>query len=166
MSRRLQYWNLFGVLALGVLCVFQWRHDRQLNLELNESKKTLQAQERQLAENAKAMDGLRGDLAGFKESYTSARAEASELQKKLQGQERENAQLTGERDQLKESITNWVAAVTVRDERLKEANARLNELVTKLNDSITKFNSLATNYNSVVDQLNAARSAKAQPASE
>jgi chromosome segregation ATPase len=157
MSRRLHYWNLFGVLALGVLCVFQWRHDRQLNLELNEGKKTLQAQERQLAENAKAMDGLRGDLAGFKESYTSARAEASELQKKLQGQERENAQLTGERDQLKESITNWAAAVKARDERLKETNVRLTELANKLNESITKFNSLATNYNSVVDQLNATR---------
>jgi len=166
MSRRLQYWNLFGVLALGVLCVFQWRHDRQLNLELNESKKTLQAQEKQLAENVKTLDGLRADLAGFKESYASARAEATELQKKLTAQERENAKLTGERDQLKDSITNWVAAVTVRDERLKEANTRLTELVNKLNDSISKFNSLATNYNSVVDQLNAARSAKPEPAAK
>lgn len=157
MSRRLQYWNLVGVVALGVLCVFQWRHDRQLNLELNESKKTLQAQELQLAENVKTLEGLSADLAGFKQRYTSARTEATELQSKLQASDRANAQLTNERDQLKESITNWVAAVTVRDERLKEANVRLTELVTKLNDSITKFNSLATNYNSVVDQLNAAR---------
>lgn len=157
MSRRLQYWNLFGVLALGVLCVFQWRHDRQLNLELNASRKTLQAQERQLAENAKTLEGLSVDLAGFKERYTTTRTEATELQSKLQASERANAQLTGERDQLKESVTNWAAAVTVRDERLKEASARVTELVAKLNDSITKFNSLATNYNSVVDQLNATR---------
>lgn len=157
MSRRLQYWNLIGVLALGVLCVFQWRHDRQLNLDLNDSRKAIQAQERLLAESTNTINGLTADLAGFKESYAAARTEATELHKKVSGLERENGQLTGERDQLKESITNWAAAVTVRDERLKEANARLTELVAKLNDSITKFNSLATNYNSVVDQLNATR---------
>jgi chromosome segregation ATPase len=163
MNRRLQYLNLFGVLGLGLLCVVQWYHDRELNLELNESRKLVQACEKQLADNTNTINGLSADLASFKTSYTTARAEATELQSKLQASDRANTQLTGERDQLKESITNWAAAVKARDERLKESNVRLTELANKLNESISKFNALATNYNSVVDQLNAARAAGAPP---
>ena len=157
MIRRLQYLNLFGVLALGLLCVGQWYHDRQLNLALNESRTLIQACEKQLADNTNTINGLSADLASFKTSYTTARGEATELQSKLQASDRANAQLTGERDQLKESITNWAAAVKARDERLKETNVRLTELGNKLNDSISRFNALATNYNSVVEQLNATR---------
>ena len=63
MNRRLQFINLFGVLALAVLCVFQWQRDRRLNLELTANEKTRQSQERQLAENTRIISGLTDDLA-------------------------------------------------------------------------------------------------------
>ncbi len=60
-----------------------------------------------------------------------------------------NQQLTLERDQLKAAITNWTNAVAVRDERMKEANARIKQLAADLNTSIRKYNELATNRNAV-----------------
>jgi len=161
MNRRLQFINLAGVLVLAALCAFQWQRDRRLNHELNASEKTRQAQERQLAEHTRTISGLTDDLARFKSDYATARAEATELQKKLRTFEHANEQLTREREQLKESVTNWAAAVAVRDERLTEANTRLRDLATQLNETVVKFNELATNYNHVVGELNAARAERA-----
>jgi uncharacterized coiled-coil DUF342 family protein len=59
-----------------------------------------------------------------------------------------------ERDQLKDSITNWMNAVTQRDERIKEGNTQIRKLADDLTASVNKFNSLATNYNATVQQLN------------
>lgn len=58
-----------------------------------------------------------------------------------------------ERDQLKGAITNWANAVALRDERMKEANARIEQLAADLNASIRKYNELVTNYNAVVRTL-------------
>lgn len=160
MSRRLQIVNLLGVLALATLCVFQWQRDRRLNHQLGANEKIRQAQEQQLAENAKTISGLTDDLTQFKSDYTTARTELKELQDKLRAAERENTQLIRERDQLKDSVTNWAAAVAARDERLTEANARLRELAGQLNEAVGKFNALATNYNTIVEELNKARGAK------
>jgi chromosome segregation ATPase len=166
MSRRWQFINLFGVLALALLCVFQWRHDRRLNLELGANEKIRQSQERQLAENVKAIGGLTDDLARFKTNYSAARTEATELQEKLRRLEHEKDQLANDCEQLKESVTNWAAAVAARDERLDEANTRLREIAARLNETVVKFNELATNYNRVVGELNAARGVKAQPVTQ
>jgi len=58
---------------------------------------------------------------------------------------------------LRESLTNWMNAVSARDERLKEANASIQDLAERLNASVQKFNELATNYNAVVKDLNELR---------
>ena len=44
MNRCLHWFNLAGVLALALLCVVQWRLNRQLNLELNAAEKARQQQ--------------------------------------------------------------------------------------------------------------------------
>ena len=56
----------------------------------------------------------------------------SDERQKLRMAGRDVRQLTSERDQLKTSVTNWAAAVTVRDERLKEADARFRRLSDEL----------------------------------
>ena len=63
-------------------------------------------------------------------------------------------QLEGEREQLKISVTNWAAAVTARDERIKEANDRLKQLGEDLNASIRKFNELAEVHGKLVKNWN------------
>lgn len=161
MNHRLQFANLFGVIALTALCVVQWRQNRQLNLGLNDLEKTRQTQEQKLAEQDKTVRGLTEDLTRFKEQFTSAKSELSETREKLGVAERTLIQLSSERDQLQTSLTNWINAVIERDARLKEANERINEVVGRLNESAVKFNTLVTNYNDVVKQLNEARAGTA-----
>ena len=59
-----------------------------------------------------------------------------------------------EREQLKISVTNWAAAVTARDERIKEGNERIRQLGEDLNASIRKFNELAEAHSRLVKNWN------------
>lgn len=162
--KRLGWINLFGVLALTVLCVVQWQRDRNLNLEVNRRERERLAQSDKIAEQEKAASELSADLASFKERFKEAHAVAQETRTALRKLEQENTQLLREREQLKSSVTNWAAAVTARDQSLRETTARLSDSVLKFNElgsnynaSIKRFNELATNYNSVVTQLNELR---------
>jgi chromosome segregation ATPase len=161
--KRLQYFNLLGVLALVLLCVAQWQHNRQLNLEVNRLEKVRLDHEAKLVEQEQTMRGLNADLAQFKEEFTKSRSELSDARQKLGTAERGALQVTIDSDQLKSSITNWAAAVAARDERLKEANAQIRRLAGELNSSARQFNALATNYNAVVKDLNDIRSHPTQP---
>jgi chromosome segregation ATPase len=153
MSRTLTRLNLVGVVALAGLCVFQWRTNRSLNLDINALQKSSQLQAVKITEQEKNLQGLSADLENFRGQLTRANAELRETSAKLQISERDNAQLTAERDQLKESIANWAAAVHVRDERIAEANHRIHEIGERLRDGAEKFNKLATRYNDTVKQL-------------
>lgn len=152
MSRALTRLNLAGVAVLAVLCVFQWRANRALNLDLNALQQFGEAQAAEISEQSKNIAGLSADLENFRGRLTRAHAELRDTSAKLQSSERETATLAAERDQLKESILNWTAAVQVRDERIAEANDRIRELGERLKDGAEKFNGLATRYNDLVRQ--------------
>jgi chromosome segregation ATPase len=168
MNRRLQILNLIGVAVLALVCVFQWKRDRALNLELNRNEKTRLEQQTKLAEQEKNLRGLTDDLALFKEQLGRAQTEGGEDRKQLTKLEREKQLLAAVRDQLQESVTNWSNAVSARDKLIAEANEnirtlndRTRTLTEQLNASIKKFNELATNYNAVVGELNTARRPRA-----
>ncbi|HEX3797368.1 MAG TPA: hypothetical protein VH413_01605 [Verrucomicrobiae bacterium] len=157
MNRRLQFINLFGVLALAVLCAAQWRRDRDLNLQLGMLDKTRQAQDQKISEEEEAARGVAADLDHFKQQFKEQHNDLENERHKSRDAENEAAKLTAERDQLKESVTNWANAVTRRDALIKEANGRIEDLSTNLNTSIRKYNELVTNYDDVVKQLNETR---------
>lgn len=160
---RLHYVNLIGVLALALLCVTQWRHNRDLNLEVNRLEQVRLDQTAKLTEQQKVVSGVNADLAQFKEQFGQAEAALNDERQKLRRTEREIGQLTAERDQLKTSVTNWAEAVAIRDTRLKEAGAQIRRLGEELNASIGRFNALATNHNAVVKDLNDLRALGAKP---
>ncbi|HWC59543.1 MAG TPA: hypothetical protein VHC44_07590 [Verrucomicrobiae bacterium] len=157
MNRALQYLNFFGVLALAALCAIQWQHDRQLNLQTIQLEKTRQSQQQKIFEQEETARGLSADLTDFKQRFKTEHDDLEETKRKLRENETAAAALTLEREQLKESITNWTAAVAQRDVLMKEANSRIEEVSAQLNGSIRKYNELATNYNNVVRELNEAR---------
>ena len=159
----LHYVNLFGVVALAVLCVAQWHRDRELNLEVNRMEKVRFDHESKLAEQQQTLSGLNADLVEFKEQFATNQAELAKARQQLRTGERETRQLTGERDQLKSSVTNWAAAVTSRDQQLNEANGQVRKLANELNASIRKFNELGTNHNSIVKELNELRARQVPP---
>lgn len=152
--KRLQWFNLIGVLALAVLCVAQWQRDRQMNLEIIRLEKIRLAHEQKVAEQEKAAGGLSNDLAHFKQLFQGAHTNLSEARAALKKLERENSKLGVEREQLKSSVTNWAAAVAARDEQLEKANAQLHEFSARLNETVHKFNELTTNHNAAIRRFN------------
>jgi chromosome segregation ATPase len=153
MNRFLHWFNLAGVLALALLCVLQWRMNRQLNLDLNAAAKARQQQAARLDDQEKRLKGGASDLDGFREQLTRATASLKETELKLAALDRQVKQLTNERDQLKTSVTNWAAAVTARDTQLRQAGADLKKLADDRNAAVLKFNEVATKQNDLVKEL-------------
>jgi chromosome segregation ATPase len=154
MNDRLKYMNLFGVLALAALCVVQWQRDRRLNLEISRLDQVRLQQAAKIDDQASVLKGLNEDLGQLKNSLATEQSLRSQAEQKLRPLEEANAQVTAERDQLKAALTNWVNAVAVRDERMKEANARIEQLAAQLNTSIAKYNELVTNHNAAAKAPN------------
>jgi len=154
MNDRLKYVNLFGVLALAALCVVQWQRDRRLNLEISRLDQVRLQQAAKIDDQASVLKGLNEDLGQLKNSLATEQSLRSQAEQKLRPLEEANAQVTAERDQLKAALTNWVNAVAVRDERMKEANARIERLAAQLNTSIAKYNELVTNHNAAAKAPN------------
>jgi chromosome segregation ATPase len=158
MKDRLKYVNLFGVLALAALCAFQWGRDRRLNLEIKRLYQVRLELSAKIDDQSNQISGLNEDLNQLKPALANERDLRLQTEKKLAASEATDDQLVRERDQLKAAISNWANAVALRDERMKEANARIEQLAADLNASIRKYNELVTNYNAVVKSLGPTRS--------
>lgn len=163
MNRWLQYFNLLGVIALAALCVFQWRMNRQLNLQLYELQNERIERTAKMEEQSKKLKGATDDLETFREQLTRANVELKQESEKAASNEAKLNALMLERDALQESLAKWTNAVTERDQRLKESNAQIQKLANDLNAAVRKYNQLATNYNDVVKDLNELRAASSQP---
>ena len=160
MNGQLKYVNLFGVLALATLCIAQWQQDRRLNLEIGRLDQVRLQQAAKIDEQTNVLKGLNEDLDQLKTSLANEQSLRSQAEQKVLSSESTNEQLILERDQLKAAITNWANAVALRDERMKEANARIEQLAADLNASIRKYNELVTNHNAAAKASGATR---AQP---
>lgn len=152
--RGLQYFNLLGVVAMAVLCVWQWRINRELNLQANRLDKDRQEQRARLDEQENKLKGQLADLEAFREHVKQAGMSLKSAESNLVVARHETMQLSSERDQLRESITNWAQAVTERDARLKQLAEQVQTVATERNDAIAKFNRVADQQNSVVNDLN------------
>lgn len=152
--KTLAWINLAGVLALGVLCVAQWRDNRELNHELNRLERIRLDHATKLDERERALAGLRGDLEELKGQVLGLTDTLRQTEGKLALEERTHALAVAERDQLKEAVARWAQAVEARDTRLTENHDRIRELAQRLNDVVTRHNDIAGSYNEVVKLLN------------
>jgi chromosome segregation ATPase len=159
MNRRLQIVNLFGVLVLAALCVVQWRHDRQLNLQINQLEKSWQQLDAKTQELEKKLRANSEDADYFRAQLSKTTETLSDTEKKLDKSELQASTLVFENDQLKDAITNWATAVSSRDEQIRK-------LAGDLNNSIEKFNHLATNHNTLVREFNDLRARSAAQSQE
>lgn len=154
MNRSLLRINFLGLIAMAVLSTFQWRTNRDLNLQTYALEKVHQEQAEKLAKQDKALTQSTADLEHFRGLLTSANAAARKAELQLKSVVQEAARITLERDQLKMSMTNWAAAVAARDERLKEIADQFQALAVERNEALQNFNDLAQKYNAVVNDLN------------
>lgn len=156
MNRALIILNAFGVLALGALCIVQWRAEKRLHLDIGALKKANWEQSSKLTESAASLKGCAVDLESFREQIIRLNKNLNENRAQLAGLEHQLRQVSAERDQLKARLDEWQRAVAERDDRLKEANTQIQTLAADRNAAVVKYNELATKYNAAVKNLNAA----------
>lgn len=150
----LPYLNLFGVLVLAILCVFQWNANRALHLESNRLEGLCQTQSQQLDERERINRECHGDLERVREQLTRVTDRLAEAEAALAEARIELGQMSEERDQLRVTVSNWAAAVDARDLQLADAADELKRLGADRNDAAVKFNDLAGKHNELVNQLN------------
>jgi hypothetical protein len=136
----MNYLNFAGVVALAVLCSFQWQTNSRVNLEAQSLQKTtleqaakIDEQTRTIKNDAADLDDLRGRLSLSESALADDEATIK---------------------QLKVAMDKWIAAVAQRDLALKETGGQIQKLAAERNEAILKFNDLAGKYNVIVKQLN------------
>ncbi|MBE7499492.1 MAG: hypothetical protein HS113_04135 [Verrucomicrobiales bacterium] len=155
MNRVLTWFNLLGVLVLAVLCVVQWRANRQLNLDLIQVERHRLEQTAAAERLAETTAGQASDLADLRGHLARAAQEGRDARDQLALLERELDQSRAETDQIKSALTNWAAAVAARDDRLQQAAEQLRAAIQERNDTVTRFNELAGRYNRLVQDFDA-----------
>jgi hypothetical protein len=138
--------NAIGCLVLLVIVVLQWQQSEHQR----EAYRTIQIKEH-AANEAKAeavtrADALMLDLTELKRSYmeTQKTADAAGLdyQRKLEELGTTKAaydQAAAERDALQKRITEWEAALKLRDQTITEQNASMIALRKKLDEAIAQL---------------------------
>ena len=154
MNRALHYFNLFGVAVLAVVCVMQWRINRELNLRTVQLEKEGLADRARIEDQDRQLKGHAADLDSFREHVQRARTELQTAESNLVMSRRELERASSEREGLKQSIASWSKAVAERDEQIKHASDLLQKLGTERNEVVGKFNDLAKKHNRVVEVLN------------
>lgn len=152
--RVLAFINLAGLLALGVLCVAQWQENRRLNQDVNRLEAVRIELTDELKEREEVVAGQGRDLDDFRDRLLETTESLKRVEGELALERHTNEALVSEREQLRDSVKKWSAAVETRDERIRENQDRLREIGERLNDTVTKYNELATNYNESVELLN------------
>jgi chromosome segregation ATPase len=166
MTRTLQILNLLGILALVVLCIFQWQANRRLNLQYIDLEKTrnkLTAQTTQLQSN---LDGATADLNDFRARIAAGQSAAKKSDDKLAAAATQIQTLTAQQHQLqsaadsfKSTIDKWTATVAARDQTFRQAQSQVQTLAEDRNASIQKFNDLALKYNAAIEEIKKANEA-------
>lgn len=155
-NRALMVLNACGVIALGALCVVQWRFNARLNGKVIAAENAFREQAAKLAEATRALQGSSADLEDFRTQIIHAHTSLKETQDRLAEAEQQLQQATTARDQLQAQLAKWQATVTARDDRLQEASVQIQKLAADRNEAVTKYNDLAGKYNAAVSSLNVA----------
>jgi uncharacterized coiled-coil DUF342 family protein len=136
----MNYLNFAGVIALAVLCSFQWQINSRVNLEAQSLQKTTLEQAAKIDEQDRTIKNDAADLDDLRNRLSLSESALADDEVTIK--------------QLKAALDKWIAAVAQRDQALKLAGVQIQKLANERNDAILKFNDLAGKYNAVVKQLN------------
>jgi septal ring factor EnvC (AmiA/AmiB activator) len=136
MNRLIEYLNLFGIIALAVLCAAQWQTNGQLNHDVERLDQMRIEQTAKIAEQDATLKQTSSDLDDSRQRLSISESALKDAEVKL-------AVAAAERDQLKANLAKWTAALAARDDAIRKLSA-------ERNDAIQKFNDLANKYNALV----------------
>ncbi len=139
MSRGLALFNALGVAILAVVACLQWWSNRAQHEQFLEEHRVREASETELAEVRKRATSLDGDVERLKAGLTDAQKVADEGSTARQQAETQLKTLTMERDQLRQHLAKWEAAVRDRDARVEELSKQLKESRERLDEAIKRI---------------------------
>jgi chromosome segregation ATPase len=157
MNRIVTNLNFLGVVALAILCMIQWQANSQIFGQLGRTNQVRLDQAAKIAEQDATLNQNSTDLADVRQRLSLAESDLKDINAKLAAANQQIDQLSAQRDQLKTSLDQWVAACAARDQEIKQAEQQIQKLTTDRDQAIAKFNDLADKYNGVVKQLNGGR---------
>ena len=138
--------NAVGCLVLLVIVSLQWQQSEQQRKAYRDIQMKEHAANEARVEAVTRADALMLDLAELKQSLmeTQKTADAAGLlhQQKLEELGATKAaydQATAERDALKKRITEWEAALKLRDQTITEQNASIIALRKKLDEAVAQL---------------------------
>jgi chromosome segregation ATPase len=150
MNRIITNLNFIGVVALAILCMFQWESNSQIYGQLGRANQVRLDQAAKIAEQDATLNQNSTDLADLRQRLSLAESE-------LKTARDDQAAADQQRDQLKTALDKWAAACAARDQEIKQAAQQIQTLTAERDQAILKFNDLADKYNGVVKQLNDVR---------
>ena len=139
MLRGLAFFNTLGILILAVVACLQWWANRAQHEQFLEEHRARQASETELAEIQKRAASLDGDVERLKAGLTDAQKAADDGSAARQEAETQLKALTMERDQLRQHLAKWEAAVRDRDARVEELSRQLKEARARLDEAIKRI---------------------------
>ena len=142
MKRFFDVFNLLGIGALALLCANQWSANGELGRE-NDHLETIRLQQAATIQTqAGTIKGQAADLDEFRGRLETAENQLKQLQQHLTAVTAERDQLAAERNTLKSSLDQWMAAVKVRDDLIKDVAKQRNDAIAQLKDVVDKYNAL------------------------
>ena len=137
--RALPILNAIGCLALTVLVVVQWRHERLRDATLAGLAAELAAAHEQAAGEAKRRAAVERDIAVLKEAIEATQRSAESAARSLTEKEQAATQLQTELVTAREQVATWEAALKARDERIRTLDANLASTRKRLDEAIAKL---------------------------
>lgn len=168
MHRSFTYLNFVLLLALGGVCVFQWRQERVYGDRIAALQKQSDQQQNKIQVQTEDLRRTNEDVEGFKQTVASLTTQTESQAATLRDQkaqvfvlESEKEKLTKQLDAWKQALDEHKTALENRDQNIKtlleqreQLVAAQNDTATKANQAITAYNELARKYEDVVGRYN------------
>jgi septal ring factor EnvC (AmiA/AmiB activator) len=138
MNRFIEYLNLFGIVALALLCAAQWQTNSRLNHNAERLERARIEQAAKITEQDTSLKQTTTDLDDSRQRLSIAESALKDAKAIL-------AAITIERDQLKANLQKWATAVAVRDDAIRKLSAERNDAIQKFNDLANKYNAMQSN---------------------
>jgi chromosome segregation ATPase len=160
--------NVILVALVGALCLWQWSGEKKADLQLENLRRVVAANESHLAAQDQAIRGANEDIDEFKTEISSlkAKSDASDLEirqdkARVFTLEQEEKRHAAEAEQSARALAAYKQGVATRDQNIQLLIDQRQQLiganqdaVSKANNAVTAYNDVATKYATLVGQYN------------
>jgi chromosome segregation ATPase len=142
-SQILSILNATGCLILTAVVIALWIHERSLNHSLENANARIFSAETALKTETQLADALERDITALKESIKATQESAVRTSLLLDEKEALTSSLQTEVTASREQMTVWQAALTERDNKLRELSTELANTRARLDTAVARLKAAA-----------------------